>query len=101
MIKVGDMNTKYFHIRATNMKRNNRIRALQLEDGSWTSDHRKISSSLTKHFLNIFSEERSTPIDPSFTISTNPISDDENEAHGAVPSPEEIEQTLKQSLLRR
>ncbi|KAL9663550.1 hypothetical protein QQ045_018939 [Rhodiola kirilowii] len=53
-LKEGDMNTKFFHERATQRMKRNNIQRIRLEDGSWISGDTEICSKAAEFFEEIF-----------------------------------------------
>lgn len=54
-LKHGDLNTKYFHHKASQRKRKNYISNIQDQSGNFWQDSNKIHSIFSNHFQNIFS----------------------------------------------
>ncbi|KAG8472183.1 hypothetical protein CXB51_036508 [Gossypium anomalum] len=55
----GDRNTKYFHRRTLNRRRNNRIEALKLSNGSWSFDNDALKVEAINFFKNLYTIEGS------------------------------------------
>lgn len=53
-LKDGDLNTSYFHSRATQRNRRNFISKLKLEDGSEATDEKQIGAAMVEYFKNLF-----------------------------------------------
>ena len=53
-LKSGDMNTSYFHSRATQRNKRNFISKLVLEDNSVIEDEKMIGDTMVNYFRNIF-----------------------------------------------
>jgi len=49
-LKSGDLNTTYFHSRATQRNKRNFISKLILEDGSVVAEDKKIGEAMVNHF---------------------------------------------------
>lgn len=50
----GDANTQYFHAMATTRRRRNSIKAIQIGEGVWETEERKIRKLFLGHFRNIY-----------------------------------------------
>lgn len=53
-LKDGDLNTSYFHSRATQRNRRNFISKLTLKDGSEATDDKQIGEAMVDYFKNLF-----------------------------------------------
>lgn len=53
----GDRNTRYYHIKATNRKKKNKIHMLKDEQGDWVEDEEQIKHLATDYFRSLFREE--------------------------------------------
>ena len=62
-LKRWDMNTSYFHSRATQRNKRNFISKLLLEDGSMVTDNKQIGERLVKYFKQIFKSTLATNFD--------------------------------------
>ncbi|CAM8982176.1 unnamed protein product [Rhodiola kirilowii] len=58
-LREGDRNTRYFHAKATQRKKSNKISKLQNEEGTWISDERQLGGIIRDYFTNLFSSSRS------------------------------------------
>ncbi|KAL9679281.1 hypothetical protein QQ045_017139 [Rhodiola kirilowii] len=54
-LKEGDRNTSYFHAKASQRKKINTIKRLQIREGEWISDEGMIRDLIREYFTNIFS----------------------------------------------
>ncbi|GER45601.1 RNA-directed DNA polymerase [Striga asiatica] len=52
-LSQGDRNTKHFHSKFKDKRKGLKIRAIQLEDGSWVSDVRRLGEEATNFFRNV------------------------------------------------
>jgi hypothetical protein len=57
-LREGDRNTKYFHRRASNIRKKNRISKLKRSDGTWTSDANEMEQITRDFFQSLFTRER-------------------------------------------
>ena len=62
-LKSGDMNTSYFHSRATQRNKRNFISKLLLEDGTMVTDDKQIGDKLVEYFKQIFTSSSPTNFD--------------------------------------
>ncbi|KAL4353939.1 hypothetical protein GQ457_06G016680 [Hibiscus cannabinus] len=62
-IQMGDRNTTYFHASTLSRSRRNKIKMLQLPDGSWSNDHTILKGHAIDFFRTLLtSESRSSSI---------------------------------------
>ncbi|CAM8953707.1 unnamed protein product [Rhodiola kirilowii] len=54
-LKEGDRNTSYFHAKASQRKKINTIKRLQIREGEWISDEGMIRDLIREYFTNILS----------------------------------------------
>ncbi|KAF7831289.1 ribonuclease H [Senna tora] len=57
-IKDSDRNTKYYHAKAINRRRRNKILMLKKEDGSWTEDLEEIKDIVVSFYKSLFKEDQ-------------------------------------------
>ena len=62
-LKSGDMNTSYFHSRATQRNKRNFISKLLLEDRTMVTDDKQIGDKLVEYFKQIFTSSSPTNFD--------------------------------------
>ena len=79
-LKVGDRNSKFFHLSTVVCRRKNQIAKIQLENGSWIHSRNEIADYFTLNFSSVF--QSSNPhiladleglIDPSITEAKNAL----------------------------
>ncbi|PPD98299.1 hypothetical protein GOBAR_DD04677 [Gossypium barbadense] len=58
VIDEGDMNTQYFHARATSRLKKNNIEKLKDSNGNWVTDNRDICNVAKKCFCNLFQSNK-------------------------------------------
>ena len=56
-LKLGDKNSKFFHLSTIIRKRNNNVDAIKKEDGSWIYEPNQIRRLFRDYFINLFKEE--------------------------------------------
>ncbi|KAF7827642.1 reverse transcriptase [Senna tora] len=56
-IKDGDRNTKYYHTKAINRRRRNKILMLKKENGEWEENLEEVKGIVVKFFKDLFNEE--------------------------------------------
>ncbi|CAM8948837.1 unnamed protein product [Rhodiola kirilowii] len=59
-LKEGDLNTKYFHAKASQRMQVNRIRRLAASTGEWVTDEGDILNVVTEYFQSLFSNNSDT-----------------------------------------
>ena len=95
-LKLGDKNSKFFHLSTIIQRRRNNIDAIKKEDGSWISDPKHIRQLFLENFkLQYTHEEVNFPSHLEHLLLPC-ITEDENENLLAIPSPEDIKATLFQ-----
>ena len=63
-LKYGDMNTKYFHCRATERNKRNLIAGLENEFGEWVEDENCIGDILNSYFSSLFTSANPNVFEP-------------------------------------
>ena len=61
--KEGDMNTKFFHLRANQRKKRNKIRKLKKEDGSFTEVEEEMANLSTTFYRDLYTSEGTEDMD--------------------------------------
>ncbi|CAM8981011.1 unnamed protein product [Rhodiola kirilowii] len=57
-LKEGDRNTRFFHQRASNRRKTNRIEKLKIGEDDWIYKEEEISEHIVRYFASIFSSSR-------------------------------------------
>lgn len=94
-LKLGDKNSKFFHLSMVICRRNNNIDAIKKEDGTWIHDSNQIRKLFRNNFVDLFKEDIDFPEHLEHLILPC-ITEEENEMLERIPSPEEIKDTLFQ-----
>lgn len=55
-LKLGDKNSKFFHLSTIIYRRNNNINAIKKEDGVWIHESNQIKSLFWDSFIHLFKE---------------------------------------------
>ncbi|XP_073007461.1 uncharacterized protein [Typha latifolia] len=100
-LKVGDRNTKFFHIYATTRKRRNSISQLKLDNGTITHQLAAIKKAFTMYFKKLFTSTNSPSLNNvcSNLIGSLPqIPTSEAESLNEIPSEEEIKVVFSDGL---
>ena len=63
-LKHGDLNTKYFHCRATERNKRNLISGLENEYGDWVKDENCIGDILISYFSSLFTSTNPNVLEP-------------------------------------
>jgi hypothetical protein len=53
-LQAGDRNTRYFHCRATQRQRRNRVTRLRSSDGQWTSNYNQVPPLFVEYYKSLF-----------------------------------------------
>nr|POF27247.1 transposon tx1 uncharacterized 149 kda protein [Quercus suber] len=93
-VKLGDRNTKFFHLSTIIKRKQNNIDAIQDDNGTWLTDTNSIRSLFLDSYKNLFSQgDDSFP--PHLEHLVFPcITEDDNTELSRIPTPEEIKSTL-------
>ncbi|KAL9671576.1 hypothetical protein QQ045_009146 [Rhodiola kirilowii] len=59
-LKEGDLNTRYFHLRASQRMKMNRIMKIQNSEGEWMTNEFDIVATVTEYFRHLFSSSSSS-----------------------------------------
>lgn len=69
----GDRNTKYYHLKAVNRKKKNRIIMLCNESGQWMEDEDQIKTHVTSYFKDFFSDGSNNGDYPEMKYHFSPL----------------------------
>ncbi|KAF7844787.1 ribonuclease H [Senna tora] len=94
-IKDGDQNTKYYHTKAINRRRRNKILMLKNENGVWTEDLDEIKDNVVSFFKKLFSEEQQVRQFANFNDYWPSINNNEWEAINTPFTEEEITKAIR------
>lgn len=61
-VKDGDRNTSYFHHKASQRKRRNRIDGIYDEEGVWREDEDELEGIVGKYYTNLVTSMNSSPL---------------------------------------
>ncbi|KAM5582252.1 hypothetical protein ABKV19_002583, partial [Rosa sericea] len=92
----GDFNTRFFHQRASNRRKKNRIKGLFNENGLWCTDDGEIESIILKYFQTLFTTSHPRGMDVVASLLPPCISDDINALLTCDVTENEIFKALKQ-----
>ena len=95
-LKLGDKNSKFFHLSMVIRRRNNNVDAIKKEDGIWIHDSNQIRRLFRNNFIDLFKEENIDFLEHLEHLILPCITKEENEMLERIPSPEEIKDTLFQ-----
>ncbi|XP_021734035.1 uncharacterized protein LOC110700740 [Chenopodium quinoa] len=95
-MRDGDKNTAYFHRKASQRKKKNRIDGLFDLSGEWRTDEGQIRSIISEYFGSLFSTDNPTDFATALEGVERVVSDDMNNVMCSVPSSEEIKNALFQ-----
>ncbi|XP_075656605.1 uncharacterized protein LOC142626783 [Castanea sativa] len=95
-LKSGDLNTSYFHSRATHRNRRNFISKLVLDDGASVEDEQKIGEVLVEYFKSIFTSANPSNFDTILQGIEPKVTPTMNAELTKSFKAEEVEQALKQ-----
>lgn len=73
LLKEGDLNSKFFHAKASKRRNNNWICGLENENCDWVSEHAEISHVINQFYGNLFKANDSLELSTTFTSWTTTI----------------------------
>jgi hypothetical protein len=89
-----NLNTKFFHVSTIIRRRKNAIDFLKNDNNEWLSDRNEIGDCFVQFFQNLFSSSNPQFPDDLDNLISPVISDEDNILLSAIPSADEIKQTL-------
>lgn len=92
----GDLNTRFFHQRATNRRRRNLLKGLFNEAGVWCSEENAMEDIVVNDFSGLFTSSNPLTIDEVTSVVPRLISDEMNQSLIQEITIEEVWQSLKQ-----
>ena len=95
-LKSGDLNTAYFHSRATQRNKRNFISKLILEDGSVVAEDKKIREAMVNHFKQLFTSTTPSSFDKILQGIEAKVTPSMNIDLTSEFTAEEVERALKQ-----
>ena len=95
-LSKGDRNTRFFHGRAYQHQRRNKILGLKNEDGVWREDKAEVAGLIMQHFDNIFRTSLPENIEETVAHVPNLISQEVNDTLTSEFTAREVELALKQ-----
>lgn len=95
-LRDGDKNTKYFHHKASQRRKRNRIRGLMDTENRWQSDDNSIGEIIQEYFGNLFKCGTPTGFDVAMAGLSSCVTEDMNRVLDAAPTGEEVRFSLFQ-----
>ena len=95
-LKLGDKNSKFFHLSTIIHRRRNNIDAIKNEEGTWIHESGQIRDKFWENFINLFKEEEVYFPEHLDHLVLPCITEEENEGLICIPTPEEIKDVLFQ-----
>ena len=93
-LKLGDKNSRFFHLSTIIRRRSNNIDVIKGEDGSWISEPKQIRNLFYENFKTLFKKEHVFFPPHLEHLMLSCITEEENVYLLAIPTPEEIRSTL-------
>ena len=93
-LKLGDRNTKFFHLSTIIRHKRNNIDAIRDEQGAWITEMGAIRNLFLNSFKNFFKQEEVNFPTHLEHLVLPCITEDENDELSRIPTPEEIKATL-------
>lgn len=94
VVREGDKNTPLFHVFTLNRRKKNIITSIKTTSGEFSNDEKEIVRTFNQYFNSIFLSTNPISIDQELILIVKPISNEENEQLKAIPSVDEINETL-------
>ena len=93
-LKLGDKNTKFFHLSTIIRRKRNSIDAIRDDNGVWITEGNSIRNAFLVHFKNLF-QQNVADFPPHLGHLVLPcITEDENSELNRIPTPDEIKSEL-------
>ncbi|MCH87735.1 hypothetical protein A2U01_0008613, partial [Trifolium medium] len=94
-LKHGDKNTRFFHQKASQRKRKNKIEAITDRHGGIHTDHGDIEETLISHFKDLFTSQDTWHIPDTIEVVKNSITKDMYNHLNATFTREEVQTAIK------
>ena len=95
-LKLGDKNSKFFHLSTIIHRRRNNIDAIKNEEGTWIRESGQIRDNFRENFINLFKEEEVYFLEHLDHLVLRCITEEENEGLICIPTSKEIKDVLFQ-----
>jgi hypothetical protein len=95
-LKEGDKNTSFFHRKASNRSRKNKIKKLKLEDGSIMENNEEMKEIVTDFFKNLYKKDAEVNPNPIFELVQPSVIEEMNNDLLREYSVDEIDDALFQ-----
>ncbi|KAL6225316.1 hypothetical protein ACLB2K_004166 [Fragaria x ananassa] len=92
----GDLNTRYFHQKATNRKKKNTLKGLFNEDGVWCNDESEMEEIIIRYYKSLFMTSRPQMFEDDLPFVSSVVSEDMSRSLNRDISEEEVVKALKQ-----
>ena len=86
-LKLGDKNSKFFHLSTIIHRRRNNIDAINNEEGTWIHESGQIRDKFQEDFINLFKEEEVYFTEHRDHLVLPCITKEENEGLKCIPTP--------------
>ena len=94
--KMGDKNSKYFHLRATQRLRKNSIMSLRRADGLWCSGQDEVSTTIVDYYQELLKTTNPTNFEDTTQFISTTISEEMNAQLVAAFNTWEVQEAIKQ-----
>ena len=95
-LKLGDKNSKFFHLSTIIRRRRNNIDAIKNEEGTWIRESGQIRDNFRENFINLFKEEEVYFLEHLDHLVLRCITEEENKGLICIPTSKEIKDVLFQ-----
>ena len=95
-LTVGDWNTRFFHLRASQRRRRNKISKLKMANGSFTGDEAVMDSMMTEFYRSLYTVEGTVDLDQLLDTVPTKVTGEMNDMLLKPIGLEEVKNTLFQ-----
>lgn len=95
-LKYGDSNSKWFHLKASERKRHNRITKLRDNDGIWRESEDELQKVVVDYFMDLFSSSHPADFEGVLDKVEPRVTAEMNRELGKPYTGEEVAEALKQ-----
>ncbi|KAF7114851.1 hypothetical protein RHSIM_RhsimUnG0075100 [Rhododendron simsii] len=89
-LRMGDRNTRFFHLTTIRRRQRNQIAKLKDENGEWQTDHVLIANTIQSHFSKLYAHPPSRELEDIISLVDPVVSDEVNAALTKPVSMDEV-----------
>ncbi|KAF7154187.1 hypothetical protein RHSIM_Rhsim01G0110800 [Rhododendron simsii] len=91
-LRMGDRNTRFFHLTTIQRRQRNQIAKLKAENGEWQTDPALIANTIQSHFSKLYANPPSRDFEDIISLVDPVVS---NEVNAALTKPISIEESVQ------